>query len=171
MAKRGRKPKHYEHTDGRTYVGLSRRSNGRFFPVGRSDFSFGSDPDEAVSRFLRWQAEQDGEQAATLEDLSAEHALADAVALDRFIDRFGVADAPLFAERVPALRHVFGRYFRHLLATDPRRASVELDWADLRNLPRGAPPTIKLADVGALYVERKRGAITPKEVAKSAKST
>ena len=49
--KRGSKPKHYVTDDGKTIVGLPRRSNGRFYPTGKDQPSFGSDPDMAVFKF------------------------------------------------------------------------------------------------------------------------
>jgi len=56
--RRGRPAKHYVTTWGETIAGLCLRANGRFWPVGRNDVSFGNDEARAINRFRRWQNEQ-----------------------------------------------------------------------------------------------------------------
>ena len=49
---------HYKTSWGETVVGLCRRANGRYYPVGRNDRSCGSDEKLVIHVFRRWQQEQ-----------------------------------------------------------------------------------------------------------------
>jgi len=154
--------KHYVTSWGETIIGLMKRADGRFCPIGKSGVSFGSDERKAILRFRHWEARQRGEEPLTLSDLNADRILADLAEADRFIARFGVVDPEAFVTKLPNLRNVFRDYYRRLLVSNPRKAALALDDDRLDRLGElgDRSPSLTLEEIGDLYFN-KRPPISP----------
>lgn len=131
VRKPGRHAKHYRTTWGELIEGLSLRSTGRFYPVGRNDVCFGQDERLALHRFRKWQAEQgiDVEPFDPYEADSGSGAQAD----------------------------YWRNYYRNLILDNPRQAALELDVPHLAFYPEEPDkPAQTLAELGDYYHAEKR---------------
>ena len=172
--------RHYVTSWGETILGLMKRADGRFCPIGRSDVAFGSDERKALLRFRQWQAEQQGENNAPaykavqsfqqllngdpayagpsrasllrlLAELPELSWLPDGAPADR---RDPIGDYTLVAAM--AFREA-REYFRNLILTNPRQAAVELDVEQLAWIGRLEPPepSLSLDEIGRDYANKK----------------
>ena len=176
--RRGRPARHYTTSWGETIVGLCRRANGRFYPVGRNDVAFGSDESLAVHRFRRWQAQTESPPAppSLLLPLPLSPETLDIAFPDGDSDRdpdepddeFSptmanlarvLGDNPVveFAATLADIRRAERRRLRRLLLTDPRQAAQELDVPHVAHYPKiPAAPQFTLRQLGTFYLENKR---------------
>lgn len=162
--KTGRKPNHYTTTWGEEIKGLCLRPQkgrpGRFFPVGKSNVTFGSATDEsrAIHRFRLWQAQQGDGPKATSEPIRR------IIEAQRFDDMESYeAPGEQFDERLNGDNslsvelHLERRRLRRLILTNPRQAAIELDIPHLQFYPEMPDaPNFTLIDLGEHYLENKR---------------
>ncbi len=158
MAKRGRKPKHHVTADGETIVGLTKRTDGRFGPVGVAGVTFGTDEATAIARFRKWEAERDG---TAWEKHSGDDAKVDAIYYGmRFT---GPGKSSTGAERrleKTALAYAakYKEFIRNLILTNPQKAAIELDIEELRWFDELRPPgtSLRLEDIGNAYRSKRK---------------
>ncbi len=158
MAKRGRKPKHYVTSDGETIVGLTKRADGRFGPVGVAGVAFGSDEATAIARFRKWEAERDG--------TAWEKHVGDDLKVDSiwYGMRFtGPGKSTTAAGRrleKMALAYVaeYRKFIRNLILTNPHQAAIELDIEELKWFDEFRSPglSVRLEDIGEAYRSKRK---------------
>jgi len=135
MAKRGRKTKRsYVTPDGQELTGLVQGKDGRFRPAGHASPKWSGTWQEAFHKFKVWQAKQTA--TGPLEPL----------------DSIATSLGDVEAER---------QRIRDMIATDPKRAAVYLDYPPLARLAdvdgiQPPPLSISLDELGKLY-QSKRG--------------
>ena len=123
MTKRGRKRKrNFVTPDGKELVGLVQDNDGRFRPAGRSSPKWSGSWQVAYHKFQVWQGQQQANNA--LEPL--EHW--EAGGRPSLPSGPQDPDHPMWAE-----------YFRNLIATDPARAAIEMDYEPLALLAVTCP--------------------------------
>jgi len=172
--RRGRRARHYTTSWGETILGLCRRANGRFYPVGRNDIAFGSEEVIAVHRFRQWQAEQEQEETppSTPVDLTLRP---DTISLlfpegdsDLTDDEYAPTMRQLaevlehstgisFPSTIEAIRQAERQRLRRLIFNDPRQAAIDLDVPHLAHYPTiPDAPQFTLRELGEFYLENKR---------------
>lgn len=131
VRKRGRPQKHFTTTWGELITGLCLRSNGRFYPVGKSDISFGADEKLAIFRFRKWQQEQ-GIETEPFDPFEALSSYGDMVQIER--------------ERI-----------RSLILFNPKQAAIDLNIPHLADYPvTPDKPQFTLKQIVDDYVENKQ---------------
>lgn len=138
MSRRKGQGNHYTASTGEVIVGLTRRKNGRFYPVGNASISFGSDEALAIHKFRQWEAKQTGPKGVVVHTK-------DTLVQSQW-------DLLVAATVVQQER----KRIRELILTNPRQASVELDIPQLEWFRQwkqpGPSPT--LSDLGQLYQDK-----------------
>ena len=170
---RGRPAKHYTTSWGETISGLSQRANGRFYPVGRSDISFGNDELIAINKYRRWLKENGGEHTPGKGVLVPydENTLKALFPDDRIPiggDRMTRAELEQWFKMNPPgdgqmmvtteiLRAYERNRIRHLILTDPKQAAAEMDIAHIAWYPE-KPEKLQwnLAELCEYYLTNKR---------------
>ena len=161
MGKSGPKGNHFEY-QGETVVGLRRdKKSGRFFPVGKGNPSFGSDPPKAIHRFRQWIADQDGS--------SKSDPLAEFVT-NESVPKIVKVLHPEISIIPPEISALARDYYRNLIYSDPVKAATELDCepiallANVEDLkpPQPSKPLTELCDT---YLDDKT--LSPKEATNS----
>ncbi|MCG3139123.1 MAG: Tyrosine recombinase XerC [Phycisphaerae bacterium] len=154
----GRPAKHYETSWGEIISGLTVRANGRFYPVGRSDVSFGSDEEVAVHKYRKWIQEQaDPDSFVRLSEFNTVFGLNCLLDFEKRAARFGIQQPETIVKRCPNLSRVYRDHFRHLILTDPKQAAVDLDVKHLAWYP-AKPEKLQwnLPELCEYYLENKR---------------
>jgi integrase len=133
---------------GAYYLGWNRAS-GYFYVGGPVRHNLKTrDRDDAVYRFRRWLSNRGIiQENLTVDEIAATSGIHHGPTADGFVH--------------------WRDYFRALLLTDPKKAAEELDIPDIRHWQTATKEPATLEEVGQLYLTRKSGEITPKELAKA----
>ncbi len=171
MGRRGPQPKWWrDTTTGEMIEGLIRRRDDRF-TAHRTNKTFGTDPKLAVFRFRQWQSQQSKSKVAfsisPVEPTGPGQPTqySDELVLSRYPETDYIKlGEDVIAWNVP--EELFWRKFREKFLANTKEAAQKTGIPELHSLTP-PQPSKKLNDIIRLYLDDKKGKLTPKEWANS----